>query len=29
MAVLVGAGSFARRDRETGVYVLPLAALRP
>jgi hypothetical protein len=29
MAVITGAGSFARRDPETGVYVLPLVSLRP
>ncbi len=26
MAVLVGAGEFARYDRENGVYIIPLTA---
>lgn len=27
MAVLVGAGEYARRDRETGIYIIPITAL--
>ena len=27
MAVLVGAGEYARRDKETGIYIIPITAL--
>ena len=27
MAVLVGAGEFARQDKETGIYIIPITAL--
>ena len=27
MAVLVGAGEYARRDKETGIYIIPVTAL--
>ena len=27
MAMLVGAGEFARQDKETGIYIIPITAL--
>ena len=27
LAVLVGAGEYARRDKETGIYIIPITAL--
>jgi hypothetical protein len=27
LAMLVGAGEFARQDKETGIYIIPITAL--